>query len=439
MKKIFKRMLIVLCICLMLFSISGCVSTASLDDAKPLSANSSYNIDEYEEESVKVDLETGMAFSEKGSVRFEKDDVELVNFWEYGSDKSDTLYFDGLQKDSFESIVDYCSSLELAFEYKNMIYFLRKTYDKQSKKFSYILYRMTLKGEDITKVSTITYDNLIDKYKDEDDFYYLYSNFYYLADVYIQNNTLLFRIYYSDYSLYSTPEVSIIYKIDLKTGMSQQLLQKNNIWLVGAKCDNDFTYLYTESEYASRNESVTIIDNKTCESSEKSYKLGTGEYYTSLGIYNNMMICTDDLNKDVFLLSTDKEPKTIFNSRSYINTIYLLDDTLLIKCDSAICYTYNLKTGKLKEQLISDKINKAVFKVGDKYICFIEDKRLTQALYNSYQSMTYDSDFIDELNDWYSECYYWSSAEDVLDNKDNAQRIKNQPIVDGYTYSYPYV
>ena len=87
MKRIFKGLISCLCICTMLFSISGCVSTPNTDDAKSLSANSSYNIDDYEEESVKIDIDTGMAFSEKGSVRFQ-DHIELVDFWEYGKNKS---------------------------------------------------------------------------------------------------------------------------------------------------------------------------------------------------------------------------------------------------------------------------------------------------------------------------------------------------------------
>ena len=440
MKNILKRLIIVLCICALLFSISGCVKTASLDDAKPLSAKSSYNIDEYEEESVKVELETGMAFSEKGSVRFEKNGVDLVDFWEYGSDESKTLYFDGLQKDSFENVPDYCSAVEFAFEYKNMVYFLRRTYDKQSKKFSHTLYRMTLKGEDITKVSTITYNSLMEKYEEEyEDFYYFFTGFYNIADVYVQNNSLFFRIYYYDHSLNLEPEVSMIYKMDLKTGMSQKLLEKNEICLIGAKCDNDFTYLYTEFAYESKNQMVTIIDNKTGESSEKTYKLDKSKYYYTSGMYNDMIICTDDTLESVLLLSTDKEPKTIFNEpRICINTVYLFDDTLLIKSDSAICYTYNLKTGKLKKQSRFDEINKAIYKFGDKYICFIEDQGLKQKLLEDGMSISYDTDYIDDLNDWYFECYYWSKAEDLEANKGKIQKIKNQPIVEGYSYTYPY-
>lgn len=430
MKKIVKRLLVILCICSMIFSISGCVSTANIDNAKSLSANSSYNIDEHNEESVVIDLNTSMSFSEKGTVRFEGGAVELVDFCEYGNNKSNTVYFEGLEKDLFDSYGENWR-IEFAFEYKDMIYFLKRNFEFE--KYNYTLYRTTLKGEDITKISTITL-NINTKRE--------IISYCEVSDVYVQNNSLLFRIeYYNEYSSDTESSKSKIYKIDLKTGISQKLLEENNIWLVGVTYDNDYTYLYTDDFNESRKEKKITIDNKTGKIIVKEYKHGKGEYYVSC-MYKDMMVCIDETSENVFMLSTDKEPKTIFtaNSSLEISSIQLLGDTLLIRCSRFIFYTYNFKTGKVAEQNIKDDLNKAIYKVGDKYILFIEDEKMAKAAngytdeYYTYNS--YVNDFY--LGQWYCECLYWSGDKDVEFNKGKFKKIKNQRIMDYFEYPYSY-
>ena len=429
MKKIVKRLLAILCICSMIFSISGCVSTANIDNAKSLSTNSSYNIDEHNEESVVIDINTSMSFSEKGTVRFEGGAVELVDFCEYGNNKSNTVYFEGLEKDLFDSYGENWR-IEFAFEYKDMIYFLKR--NSEFEKYNYTLYRTTLKGEDVTKISTITL-NINTKREIISDCEVL--------NVYVQNNSLIFRIeYYNEYNSDTESYKSKIYKIDLKTGISQKLLEENNIWLVGAKCDSDFTYLYTDDLSENGKANVIMIDNKTGQSSKKSYKYDK-DFYTMPCVYNGKIICIDDECKNIFMLSTDKEPKTIFkaNSSLEINSIQLLGDTLLIRCSRFIFYTYNFKTGKVAEQNIKDDLNKAIYKVGDKYILFIEDEKMAKAAngytdeYYTYNS--YVNDFY--LDQWYCECLYWSGDKDVESNKGKFKKIKNQRIM-GY-FEYPYL
>ncbi len=430
MKRIFKRLIAVLCICTMLLSISGCVSTANTNNAKSLSANSSYNIDEYEEESVKIDFNTGMSFSEKGSVRFEpRGGIELVDFWEYGDDKNDTLYFNGLDKDGFENNLFYGSDIECAYEYKNMIYFLRRIYDKKKAIFYRTLYRMTLKGEDLTKITTIIQENDM-KYND------WYVNDYELKEAYVQNNTLILRIcyYYDPYGDDNDWEYSDIYKVDLKTGITQKLLKtQKNIELVAVKCDNDFTYLYLnrlDYEYNNENPEVYKIDNKTNKSSVVKYNFGNVSRYKLCAVYNGMLIC--EKNSVVSLISTNKKPKTVYdgNSVNEISYIFLCDSEVIIKFDNSSYYSYNLETGKLIDNELSNDMSRAVYKLGDKYLCFIEDGLS-------------EDEYFDRLDEVWGidgyQCYYLSSVEDVNENKHNFEKIKNQPTMSYHYEYYPYV
>ena len=404
MKRIFKRLIVVLCICTMLLSISGCVSTSNTDDAKSLSANSSYNIDEYEEESVKIDLDTGMAFSEKGSVRFEQvEDVDLVDFWEYGSKKSQTIYFKGLEKDTFEFYPER-AAIEFAFEYKNMIYFLKRTFDKQKQNYSYTLYRTTLKGEDTTKISTITL-----KFVNEEFGYYGIFN------VYVKNNSLIFTM---DCPHEETNQSKIVVQnIDLKTGITKKLLEESEMELVDVRVDNDFTYLYFNSNW-NRSPKVYKVDNSTNESSSVKYKFGLNYIPKICAVYNDILICKDKYST-VSLVSTDKKPKTILDgvSEGGISNVFISDNNVIININNGQRYTsYDLDKGKKNiNQNFIDDMSHAVFKLGDKYLCYID----VRGRYG-YQ------------------CYYWSSVENVNANKHNFERIKNQHVISD-TYVYPYV
>lgn len=430
MKRFFKRLIAVLCICTMLFSISGCVSTPNTDDAKSLSANSSYNIDEYEEESVKIDFNTGMSFSEKGSVRFEpRGGIELVDFWEYGDDKSDTLYFNGLDKDGFENDLNYGSDIECAYEYKNMIYFLKRTYDKQKAVFYRTLYRMTLKGENLTKITTITQKNDME-YND------WYVDDYVLSEAYVQNNALIFRTcyYYDPYGDDNNWEYSDIYKVDLKTGIIQKLLEaQKNIELVSVKCDIDFTYLYLnrlDYEYSIENPQVYKIDNKTNKSSVVKYNFGDVRRYKLCAVYNGMLIC--EKNSVVRLISTNNKPKTIYDGTSgrEVRYIFLRGSDVIVKFDNSYYYSYNLETGKFNDNELLNDISRAVYKLGDKYLCFIGNNEYFYHYYGLGDILGGAQGF---------ECYYWSSVEDVNANKHNFKKIKNQPIISDYYEYYPYV
>ncbi len=412
MKRIFKRLIAVLCICTMLFSISGCVSTPNTDDAKPLSANSSYNIDDYEEESVKIDLNTGMSFSEKGSVRFEQvEDIDLVDFWEYGSNKSQTIYFKGLDKDSLEFYPER-AAIEFAFEYKNMIYFLKRTFDKQKQNYSYTLYRTNLKGEDTTKISTITL-----KVVNEEFGYYGINN------VYVKNNSLIFTM-----DTYQSK--TVVQNIDLKTGITKKLLEESEMELVDVRVDNDFTYLYFNSNWK-RDPKVYKVDNSTNESSSVKYKFGLNYVPKICAVYNDILICKDKYST-VSLVSTDKKPKTILDgvSDGGISNIFISDNNVIININNGQRYSsYDLEKGKKNTiQNYNDDISHAVFKLGDKYLCYID-----------VLSEDENFDMLDAVWSRYGyQCYYWSSVENVNANKHNFERIKNQHIISD-TYIYPYV
>ncbi len=422
MKRIFKRLIAVLCICTILFSISGCVSTANTNDAKSLSANSSYNIDEYDEESVKIDIDTGMAFSEKGSVRFE-DHIELVDFWEYGKNKSNTIYFKGLKSEMFENY-DFQTFIDFAFEYKNMIYFLKQSYDKEKTNFNLELYRTDLVGDDITKISTIK-SNVNGSHWEMVDFA--------IKNVYVQNNTLIFNVGYYNYDSSFDSEVNEIYKIDLKTGIFQSILNGNNVELAAVKCDSDFTYLYLN--YYSYNDDGEIvksrvyrINNDTKERSILKYNFGNSNYSCIYAVYNDILICKSAYN-NVFLARINQKPKTIIsNSNIEISYISLTDNNVLVKYDNSKLYSFNLDTEKLNTNIgAKNDINHVIYKLGDKYLCFLD---------NNYNFTYYGINNIFDGNYGF-ECYYLSSVRDVETDKHNFEKIKNQCIVDDI-YLYPY-
>ena len=424
MKRIFKRLIAVLCICTILFSISGCVSTANTNDAKSLSANSSYNIDEYDEESVKIDIDTGMAFSEKGSVRFE-DHIELVDFWEYGKNKSNTIYFKGLKSEMFENY-DFQTFIDFAFEYKNMIYFLKQSYDKEKTNFNLELYRTDLVGDDITKISTIK-SNVNGSHWEVVDFA--------IKNVYVQNNTLIFNVGYYTYDSSYDSEINKIYKIDLKTGIFESILNGNDVQLAAVKCDSDFTYLYLN--YFSYNDDGEIvkprvyrINNDTKERSILKYDFGNSNYSYIYAVYNDILICESAYN-NVFLARINQKPKTIISNTGNreINYICLTDNNVLVKYDNSKLYSFNLDTEKLNFTNIGPKkdINHVIYKLGDKYLCFLD---------NNYDYTYYSVN--DVLRGSYGfECYYLSSVLDVETDKHNFEEIKNQCIVDDISL-YPY-
>lgn len=424
MKRIFKRLIAVFCTCIMLLSISGCVSTANTDDAKSLSANSSYNIDDYGEESVKIDIDTGMAFSEKGSVRFE-DHIELVDFWEYGKNKSNTIYFKGLKSEMFENY-DFQTLIDFAFEYKNMIYFLKQSYDKEKTNFNLELYRTDLNGDDITKISTIK-SNVNGSHWEVVDFA--------IKNVYVQNNTLIFNVGYYTYDSSYDSEINKIYKIDLKTGIFESILNGNDVRLAAVKCDSDFTYLYLN--YFSYNDDGEIvkprvyrINNDTKERSMLKYDFGNSNYSYIYAVYNDILICESAYN-NVFLARVNQKPKTIISNTGNreINYICLTDNNVLVKYDNSKLYSFNLDTEKLNFTNIGPKkdINHVIYKLGDKYLCFLD---------NNYDFTYYSVN--DVLRGSYGfECYYLSSVLDVENDKHNFEEIKNQCIVDDISL-YPY-
>ena len=228
---IIKRVIAVSFAAVLVFSMSGCVSNSSTDNAKSLgSSGDDYNITEFEEEEVIVDQSIKISFSEKGTVRYEGTGTNLIDFWEYGAPQSNTVYFEGAGGDFLE---DYYKRdcIEFAFEYKNMIYFLKRTYEKTN--YVYTLYRMDLKGDNITKVSSITLKNNLAAEA------YDYCE-YEIRDVYICNDSLVFGVLYYDYDECHND----VYKIDLKSGIINKLMDIEYATLSFARLENDYTYLY---------------------------------------------------------------------------------------------------------------------------------------------------------------------------------------------------
>lgn len=434
---IFKRVFAVSAAAVLIFSMSGCLSNSTTDDAKSLSkANSDYSIADYDEESVKIEIETGMAFSEKGVVRFENGSLtNLIDFWEYGEKESDTVYFESPAVNLFNEYYYTNKVLEFAFEYKDMIYFLNRTYEKPN--YVYTLYRMNLNGDNITKVSSVSLD--ID-YENE---CYEYCE-YEITDVWVQNNNLIFNIYYYDmeYEAYATDEdddydennevvengsTEYIYKIDLTSGISNELLNTQNFSLAQVRCDSDFTYLYSEGS-SKEDFKVYKIDNKTNKSEVIEYNCGDINmlHYEIVDVYNDVLICHDNYSVD--LISVKEKPKNIFstveaNSNLSILNVWVIDNKLIIQYQNEDTHNlfydiYNFETGELTESYNGDDINKAIYKLGDKYLCFIPD------------SDAYSGNYYDEN----CEYYYWSSVDDVLANKHNFNKIKNQKILDSYSY-----
>ena len=78
---IIKRVFAFSCAAVLVFSMSGCVSNSSTDNAKSLgSSGDDYNITEFEEEEVIVDQSIKISFSEKGTVRYEGTGTNLIDF-----------------------------------------------------------------------------------------------------------------------------------------------------------------------------------------------------------------------------------------------------------------------------------------------------------------------------------------------------------------------
>lgn len=445
---ILKRFCAVSAAAVLMFSISGCASTSTTDGAKSLSnASSDYNIADYNDESVKIELETGMAFSEKGVVRFEGNGsmTNLIDFWEYGKEKSDTVYFENPAVNLLNESYYTNQVIEFAFEYKDMIYFLKRTYEKSN--FVYTLYRMNLKGDNITKVSSISFKN---NYANES----YDACEYEITDVYVQNNSLMFSIYsyelyYEDYYdgitdedyeddefYYENGNIEYVYRIDLTSGISNELLNDQNFSLSNVKCDNDFTYLYVGGS-SKEDFKVYKIDNKTNKSEVIQYNLSDSNaaHYNIVDVYSytdvidvnsDVLICHDDYN--INLVSVNKKPETIFEAPENfsIYNAWLIDDNLIIQLENETTYklryyTYNFnkENEPLNESYAGEDINKAIYKLGDKYLCLVPD------------SDYYSADFYENEK---CEYYYWSSIDDVEANKHNFGKIKNQRKLDSFDY-----
>lgn len=426
----------------LMLSVSGCVSTSTTDGVKSLSnSTSDYNIEDYSEENVKIEMETGMAFSEKGSVRFEGNGsmTNLIDFWEYGKEESNTVYFESPAVNLLNEYYYTNQVIEFAFEYKDMIYFMKRTFE--NKKFVYTLYRMNLNGDNITKVSSISLEKLFNQ-----DFYDNYNSCEYeIMDVWVQNNNLIFRIcsydyyeyydeisdedYEGDESYYKNKNYDYVYKIDLTSGISNELMKTQNLSPSKVKCDNDFTYLYSCGG-SKEDFKVYKIDNKTNKSEVKQYNCSGKNilYYDIADVYNEILICYDDYSID--LISLEEKPKNIFSTDvfdsniSILNT-WVIDNKIIIQIQNEdtynfYCYIYNLDTGELTESKDSDDINKAIYKLGDKYLCFVANPDAYYAYFEDYCEQY--------------EFYYLSSVDDVKANKHNFSKIKNQRILDSFGY-----
>lgn len=463
---IIKRVFAFSCAAVLVFSMSGCVSNSSTDNAKSLgSSGDDYNITEFEEEEVIVEPSMKISFSEKGTVRYEGTGTNLIDFWEYGAPQSDTVYFEGAGGDFLE---DYYKRdcIEFAFEYKNMIYFLKRTYDdSESKpKYDFTLYRMNLKGENITKVSSFSLDRKeidIDEYDDYLDTDYesswvkrhilntagiIPSVEYEFLNVYVQNNCIVFSVYYSGnyYSYYQTT----MYKIDLTSGITNELIKIDDTSLSFVRIENDYTYLYTpdynydeedeDTDNTSQYDDLLVykIDNKTNKSSKFKLSEKFGKVYSEvIGIYDGKLVCSTEDYID--LIDNDGKIKNIYDKKkNHYSDVYdaqLVGNYVLIGSEYSTGYSYkcDLRNGKV-ESISGTDLSKALYSFGDKYICYKEPTQKEREQYEEQYFENMDSIFSSYKPFDCSKHVFWSREEDVLADKHNYMPIKNFPKSDIY-------
>lgn len=451
---IIKRVFAFSCAAVLVFSMSGCVSNSSTDNAKSLgSSGDDYNITEFEEEEVIVDQSIKISFSEKGTVRYEGTGTNLIDFWEYGAPQSNTVYFEGSGGDFLE---DYYKRdcIEFAFEYKNMIYFLKRTYDdSESKpKYDFTLYRMNLKGENITKVSNFSLNSSREEYDDDD--LNLYSSIVYdlmmhdfceyeIRDVYIGNDSLVFGVLYYDYDECHND----VYKIDLKSGIINKLMDIEYATLSFARLENDYTYLYiSDNDDYSEDDNddkfdydrlaVFRIDNKTNENSKVKFTDKNDKVYSEvIGTYDDQLICTTEDYID--LIDNDGNVKTVYDKKkNHYSDVYdaqLVGNYVLIGSEYSTGYSYkcDLRNGKV-ESISGTDLSKALYSFGDKYICYKEPTQKEREQYEEQYFENMDSIFSSYKPFDCSKHVFWSREEDVLADKHNYMPIKNFPKSDIY-------
>ncbi len=431
---IIKRVIAVSFAAVLVFSMSGCVSNSSTDNAKSLgSSGDDYNITEFEEEEVIVDQSIKISFSEKGTVRYEGTGTNLIDFWEYGAPQSNTVYFEGAGGDFLE---DYYKRdcIEFAFEYKNMIYFLKRTYEKTN--YVYTLYRMDLKGDNITKVSSITLKNNLAAEA------YDYCE-YEIRDVYICNDSLVFGVLYYDYDECHND----VYKIDLKSGIINKLMDIEYATLSFARLENDYTYLYiSDNDDYSEDDNddkfdydrlaVFRIDNKTNENSKVKFTDKNDKVYSEvIGTYDDQLICTTEDYID--LIDNDGNVKTVYDKKkNHYSDVYdaqLVGNYVLIGSEYSTGYSYkcDLRNGKV-ESISGTDLSKALYSFGDKYICYKEPTQKEREQYEEQYFENMDSIFSSYKPFDCSKHVFWSREEDVLADKHNYMPIKNFPKSDIY-------
>ncbi len=418
---IIKRVIAVSFAAVLVFSMSGCVSNSSTDNAKSLgSSGDDYNITEFEEEEVIVDQSIKISFSEKGTVRYEGTGTNLIDFWEYGAPQSNTVYFEGAGGDFLE---DYYKRdcIEFAFEYKNMIYFLKRTYEKTN--YVYTLYRMDLKGDNITKVSSITLKNNLAAEA------YDYCE-YEIRDVYICNDSLVFGVLYYDYDECHND----VYKIDLKSGIINKLMDIEYATLSFARLENDYTYLYiSDNDDYSEDDNddkfdydrlaVFRIDNKTNENSKVKFTDKNDKVYSEvIGTYDDQLICTTEDYID--LIDNDGNVKTVYDKKkNHYSDVYdaqLVGNYVLIGSEYSTGYSYkcDLRNGKV-ESISGTDLSKALYSFGDKYICYKEPTQKEREQYEEQYFENMDSIFSSYKPFDCSKHVFWSREEDVLADKHN--------------------
>ena len=431
---IIKRVIAVSFAAVLVFSMSGCVSNSSTDNAKSLgSSGDDYNITEFEEEEVIVDQSIKFSFSEKGKIRYEGTGTNLIDFWEYGAPQSNTVYFEGAGGDFLE---DYYKRdcIEFAFEYKNMIYFLKRTYEKTN--YVYTLYRMDLKGDNITKVSSITLKNNLAAEA------YDYCE-YEIRDVYICNDSLVFGVLYYDYDECHND----VYKIDLKSGIINKLMDIEYATLSFARLENDYTYLYiSDNDDYSEDDNddkfdydrlaVFRIDNKTNENSKVKFTDKNDKVYSEvIGTYDDQLICTTEDYID--LIDNDGNVKTVYDKKkNHYSDVYdaqLVGNYVLIGSEYSTGYSYkcDLRNGKV-ESISGTDLSKALYSFGDKYICYKEPTQKEREQYEEQYFENMDSIFSSYKPFDCSKHVFWSREEDVLADKHNYMPIKNFPKSDIY-------
>lgn len=459
---ILKRLFAASSAAILVFSMAGCVSNTSTENAKLIgNSNDAYNIADYEEEEVVVNPVMNISFSEKGTVRYEGTNTNLIDFWEYGSDETNTIYFEGPGDTIFASYYER-NDIEFAFEYKEMIYFLKRTYDYSKTKYDYTLYRMNLKGENITKVSAFSlqkkdsgsyyYDDELDNYSSvvypED-----YSVEYYIRDVYVQNNNLVFNVEY-----YGAYDSNKIYKIDLTSGTTNELIDIGDDYsgLSFVRIENDYTYLYVydynndydydeddeNTDNASQYDDLMVykIDNKTNQNSKFKLSEKLGKVYSEvIGIYDGKLVCSTEDYID--LIDNEGNKKSVFVSKEngYANAYdaMLTGDYVLTGSVNSTesVYKCNLKTGEV-ERINNADLSKTMFSVGNKYICYKEPTEKEREKYEEQYFNDMNSIFSSYRPFDYSKHIFWSKEEDVLADKHNYMPIKNFPRSDIYYGEY---